>query len=84
MYYTTADEVLIFQQHHDPEESIIEAMRQVAFEDVLSSVSSGLYSSIWTFADRSRLYLEGDEFYKVSDSVDYTPDEGINYDSNRQ
>lgn len=75
MTYTTADEVLIYQQHHDYEATVIEAMRQVAFEDVLSNSNSGMYSSIWTFADRSRLYLEEDVFYKVNENIKYYPDE---------
>lgn len=73
--YTTAEEVLLYQQHHD--DAVQEAMRQVASEDVLSAPNSGMYSSIWTFADRSRLYLEEDMFYKVSENIRYYPDEVV-------
>lgn len=59
-----AKEVLKFQQEHSEKESIQYAMQQVAFEDVLSSSASGMYSSIWTFADSSQLYLEEETFYE--------------------
>ncbi len=61
----TSNKVLAYQREHTEHKTIQYAMQQVAFENILSSEETGMYSSIWTFADESRLYLEQDVFYEV-------------------
>ena len=70
-YLTTAEEVLLFQQHHNEAATIIGALQLTINEDVLSDHKSGMYSSILTFHDRSRLYREEDTLYKINDNIDY-------------
>lgn len=72
---TIAEEMLLYQQHHNEEETISDATQAAIHEDILSSANSGMYSSILTFEDRSRLYREQDTLYKMNDNIKYTKDE---------
>ncbi len=69
--YTIAEEMLLFQQHHNVQETVQEVMRLVAIEDILSTHNSGMYSAICTFIDGSQLYVEEDVYYKANDNINY-------------
>lgn len=67
--YSMAEEVLLFQQHHNEAETMGEVLRLAAIEEPIGTDPYGDFCAAWSFEDGSRLYSDGDVFYSMEDSM---------------